>query len=454
LIRISKDSPLRSILQNTGQIRNSKRSGNAGRTSLLLALAAPIVLVLLFSGAHDAAADHPAATTQDEQWRRQIRQALFIDDPLPALAPHGYGSFSPAPGVIAERVSYATSYKMRVPAIVYRPAKASGRLPGIVIVNGHSGDKTAWYAFYSGVLYAKAGAVVVTYDPVGEDERNSGRASETKAHDTFVPGAQTPERMGGQMVTDILQAVGYLAQRSDVDRGRIAVAGYSMGSFHAAIAGALDSRIHALVLSGGGNLDGAGGYWDSSAKVMCQAGPYKALAFLGDRGAVLYALNQRRGSTLVINGTADPLVVSPHTLEPFFDNLRNRTAAITGTRAGLFETYWIPDAGHRPNFVTRPAALWLEGQLHFPNWTETSIRGMGEVHISEWAAESGAHIGRSFANEASEGGVRALDAGVPNLTREQLQAVPLGEWEQHKDDFVWESWVERAKISAQWSVAR
>jgi pimeloyl-ACP methyl ester carboxylesterase len=316
-------------------------------------------------------------------------------------------------------------------------------------VNGHSGDKTAWYAYYAGILYARAGAVVVTYDPVGEDERNSGRNSETKAHDTFVPGNQMPERMGGQMIGDILQAVTYLSQRPDVDPARIGVAAYSMGSFHAAIAGALDPRIHALVLSGGGNLDGAGGYWESSPKVMCQAGPYKALAFLGDRGAVLYALNQQRGRTFIINGTDDPLIVSHATLEPFFEDLRNRTAAITGTRSGLFETFWIASAGHRPNFVTRPAALWLQDQLHFPNWTDAMIQAIPEVHISEWAAQTGAHIGSNFANEASEGGVRALDASVPNLSREQLQAVPTGEWEHHKNDFVWESWVERAKAASQ-----
>jgi hypothetical protein len=72
---------------------------------------------------------------------------------------------------------------------------------------------------------------------------------------------------------------------------------------------------------------------------------------------------------------------------------------------------------------------------------------MGEVHISEWAAQTGAHIGSSFANEASEGGVRALDAGVPNLEREALQAVPTEEWERQKSDFVWESWVDRARAA-------
>jgi dienelactone hydrolase len=394
-------------------------------------------------------AGKPADAQQFEAWRRQIKQALFIPERLPALAVKEYGTFSPVDGVIAERVTYATLYGMRVPAIVYRPAKTSGRVPGMVVVNGHSGDKTSWYAYYTGILYARAGAVVVTYDPVGEDERNSGRASEARAHDTVVPGEQMAPRMGGQMIGDIMQAVSYVSQRKDVDAARIAVVGYSMGSFHSAIAGAIDPRVHALVLSGGGNLDGEGGYWASSPKVMCQAGPYKALSFLGDRGAVLYALNQNRGATFVINGTADPLVLSKNTLEPFFAGLRDRTAAITGTRAGLFETYWIQGAGHRPNFVTRPAALWLEGQLHFPNWTDASIRAMGEVHISEWAAQAGSHIGASFANELSEGGVRALDAGVPYLKREQLQALPTEDWERQKNDFVWESWVERARAASE-----
>ena len=274
------------------------------RQILWVALLGPIGIVGLSAQTPAIAATHtdslsggkqPANAKDFELWRTQIRHALFIDDILPAVVPRSYGSFSPAAGVIAERFTYRTSYGMRVPAIVYRPTQGGKHRPGLVIVNGHSGDKTSWYAFYSGILYARAGVVVVTYDPVGEDERNSGRNSDTKAYDTFVPGAQMPQRMGGQMITDIMQGVGYLAQRSDVDPARIAVAGYSMGSFHAAIAGALDSRIHALILSGGGNLDGPGGYWDSSPKVMCQAGPYHALEFLPDRGAVLYALNQRRG---------------------------------------------------------------------------------------------------------------------------------------------------------------
>jgi dienelactone hydrolase len=432
-------------------------------SKLNLVLRGTLVMALLFGSASSApcltpaqnesgvqpAARPPVSPGQLSKWRRQIKQALFIPDPLPSLATMSYGSFSPATGVIAERVTYETSYRMRVPAIVYRPEKPQKNLPGIVIVNGHMGDKTSWYAFYSGILYARAGAVVVTYDPLGEDERNSEHKSETGTHDKVVPGTQMPARMGGQMITDIMQAVSYLRSRKDVDPRRVAVAAYSMGSFHAAIAGAIDPRIHALILSGGGNLSGPGDYWSISSKVMCQSGPSKALDFLPDRGAILYALNQRRGPTLIMNGTRDNVVVSVHTDEAFFNQLRERTAAISGTRVGLFETYWFPEAGHRPNFVTRPAALWLERQLHFPNWTEASIEQLGEAHVSEWSQKTGAHVGKTFQNELSEGGVRALTTDVPNVPREELQAVPTSEWELHKDDFIWEGWVERASHASQ-----
>ena len=391
----------------------------------------------------------PVTNVQIAEWRKQIKQALFIPDPLPAIASKTYGTFSPAPGVLAERVTYTTTYGMRVPAIIYRSAKSQTRLPAIVIVNGHLGDKTSWYAFYAGILYARAGAVVLTYDPIGEDERNSDRKSETSTHDTVVEGAQMPARMGGQMITDILQAVSYLAARPDVDPHRIAVAAYSMGSFHAAIAGAIDPRIHALVLSGGGNLQGPGDYWARSPKIMCQAGPSKALDFLPERGAVLYALNQRRGATLVVNGTADPVIVSSNSDEAFFTKLRERTTQLTGTQDHIFETYWFPGAGHRPNFVTHPVALWLNTQLHFPNWTPDSINALSEVKVSEWAAATGAHVGQRFQTELSEYGMRALDATIPNVPREQLQAVPYADWQQDEEDFIWESWVTRARAASQ-----
>src|SRR6516162_6955940 len=178
---------------------------------------------LLFLGAAEDA-------TPDK--RAQIRLALRISEKLPALAVEQYGEVTVAPDVVAERVSYATDYGLRVPAIVYRPAqRPAGKMPGLIVVNGHGGDKYSWYAFYSGILYARAGAAVLTYDPIGEGERNAQRKNGTRQHDRNLEPEEMGRRMGGLMMTDVMQAVSYLAQRPDVDAKRIAAMGYSMGSF-------------------------------------------------------------------------------------------------------------------------------------------------------------------------------------------------------------------------------
>jgi len=117
------------------------------------------------------------------------------------------------------------------------------------------------------------------------------------------------------MVTDVMQGVSYLRSMPGVDPGRIGVMGFSMGSFIVSIVGAVDDRIHAVLLTGGGDLDGPGGYWDSSHAVMCQSGPYHAIEFLGDRGAALFTLQARRGPTYIVNGTNDTVVAIPSTVQ-------------------------------------------------------------------------------------------------------------------------------------------
>jgi dienelactone hydrolase len=388
-----------------------------------------------------------ALWAQPEELRRRIKETLFVPEPPPALEPVKYGSFEPFPGVIAERISYGTEFGMRIPAILYRPAHpAAGKAPAMVVVNGHGGDKYAWYSFYTGILYAQAGAFVLTYDPIGEGERNRERKSVTRQHDIPVPPEEMGRRMAGLMITDVRQAVTYLAQRSDVDPGRIAAAGYSMGSFVLGITCAIDTRLHACVLVGGGNLDGPGGYWDKSNHTMCQAIPYKSLLFLGDRGAVLYHLHALRGGTFVFNGTADGVVTSEaEGPEAFFADLRKRTIAMHGSAHNVFEFGFEPGAGHRPYFVTRPVALWLERQLRFPNWTAAEIARLPETHIGEWARREHVFIEAAYDTEVREAGVRALGVGIPGLTREQLTAVPVAEWEREKDRFVYEKWIEQAR---------
>src|SRR5215813_1916782 len=399
------------------------------------------LLLVIMSATVNAASD----SARDKAWRDQIAQTLHLPATLPPLAVESHGRFEPEPGVVAERVSYATQFGMRVPAILYLPQKHSGKIPAIIVVNGHGGDKYSWYAYYTGVLYARAGAAVLTYDPLGEGERNPEKRSGARAHDNLKQIPELGPHMAGQMITDVRQAVSYLSQRPEVDARRIAAVGYSLGSFVLSLTCAVETRINSCALVGGGNLDEPGGYWDR-AKPLCSGWPYQSLKFLGDRAATLYALHASRGPTLIYNGLEDDVVNIPATGEPFLRDLQQRAAALHGSSTGVFEYAFEPGASHRPFFITRLVALWLEQRLDFPNWTEASISAMPETHIGAWAMERGAEIDRLYATEQRELGTRALGANVPVLSRRQLSVFPDREWDARKAQLTidyWDSQVRR-----------
>ncbi len=95
---------------------------------------------------------------REQQWRKEIRHQLYVPEKLPPLEAKVWSSFTPVAGVIADRVTYQTAGGMVVPAIVYRPEHSKGKLPGIVVVNGHGGDKYSWYAFWSGMAFGNVDA--------------------------------------------------------------------------------------------------------------------------------------------------------------------------------------------------------------------------------------------------------------------------------------------------------
>ena len=379
--------------------------------------------------------------------RSQIRNKLHVPDQLPALRERSYLPFTPVQGVQADRVSYATDYDLRVPAIVYHPSGATiVKHPALVIVNGHGGDKSSVYAYWAGVLYARAGAVVLTYDPIGEFERNHERRSGTNEHDEVLSPDDMALRMTGLMVTDVLQAVHYLASRKDVDDQRIAVLGFSMGSFISSLACSATTDIHACVLVGGGDLDGPGGYWDSSSKIMCQSTAYRALSFLGDRGPTLFAINAKRGPTLIWNGADDTVVDIVHHGQDFFEKLRTDTIARLHGSKDVFDFGFTP-GGHRAYFLSRPVALWLNEKLKFPDWTKKQIEAMPETRMSDWMIKNHLRTATDAEFEKNEGGLMALGSDIPLLSRADLHAMPDAVWAADEDYYIYESWVDRAKAA-------
>ncbi len=411
------------------------------------------------------------AADKSSAWRAQIRHALYVPDKLPALEPKTWSTFSPTPGVIADRVTYRTADGLLVPAIVYRPEKHKGKLPGIVVVNGHGGDKYSWYALYSGMMFAQAGAEVVTYDPIGEGERNIDRKSRASSHDKIIPAPEGVDkddpgrRLAGLMQVDLMQAVSYLDQRPEVDPKRIAVVGYSMGAFVSGIAGALDTRIHAVLLSGGGTFDDEadGGKSFDVGLLPCQAAPWHALKVLGSsfhaRGAVLYALNAERGPMLVENGSEDTVMDIPHRKPEWFAAMRNQTGkllqSIGAPTARLFTTHVDPDKSHRTAWVERTGVAWLNEQIHFANWTASEIATMPTTHVATWITEQNIPwaITNGYIREDREGGLDAVGTGLPGIQRENLDVLSEADWQRLKPQLIYETWAEKT-VAAEATMAK
>lgn len=380
--------------------------------------------------------------------RARILKNFYVPEPLPALEARSHRTFSPAAGVTAEAVTYATEFGTRVTAILYLPESRpkAGRIPAFIVVNGHGGDKYAWYSYYTGIAFARGGMAVLTYDQAGEGERSANRKSGTREHDRLKGDEVLARRLAGLMITDVRQAVSYLGSRDDIDPSRIAAGGYSLGSLVLALAGAVEPRLRACVLVGGGNLDGPEGYWDRSGKNMCQGLPYRSLAFLGDRPAELHALHAARGPLLIWNGRADTVVNMTKTQDAFFNDLRSRVIARRGgDESGVFEYGFTPAGSHRPYWLTRPVVAWLERQLDFPSWDDGAVQALPETHILDWAPAVGAAMDRLYFTEEREGGTRAIGTGVPAPPRESLDVFAVPEWEKEKARLSFDAWVAAAR---------
>ncbi len=156
-------------------------------------------------------------------------------------------------GYVLERLVLDLNGIEPVPACFVRPADAEGPWPAVLYNHAHGGDYelgkeelTRGRAGlqdppYADVLAAR-GACALCIDHWAFGERRGRTESEI-----FKEMLWRGRVMWGMMVYDSLRALDYLAGLPDVDAGRIATLGISMGSTMAWWAAALDERIKVTV---------------------------------------------------------------------------------------------------------------------------------------------------------------------------------------------------------------
>jgi cephalosporin-C deacetylase-like acetyl esterase len=137
-----------------------------------------------------------------------------------------------------------------VTANLYRPkAAAPGKRAAILCPVGHylREGKRAADVQSRCIKLARMGFVVLTYDPIGQGERNISGNIHHEAGYALLPLGQT---IAGWMVWDSMRAIDYLLTQSDVDPERIGVTGNSGGGLNTLFTAALDHRVRAAVVVG------------------------------------------------------------------------------------------------------------------------------------------------------------------------------------------------------------
>ena len=136
-----------------------------------------------------------------------------------------------------------------VPSVLLLPTSASSAdpAPAALLLHGYTSRKERMADSIGMALLARGVASLAVDLPLhGERATGQGRAS-----------FRNPLALVAQWRLALDEAglsLGYLAARREIDRERVAVVGYSLGSFLGVTVAARDPRVRALVVAAGGDL--------------------------------------------------------------------------------------------------------------------------------------------------------------------------------------------------------
>jgi len=139
----------------------------------------------------------------------------------------------------------------RMPMLVVRPEKPTGKLPAVIVLHGTGGNKESMQPLL--VDLAHRGYLGVAIDARYHGER-SGGAEGAAAYNQAITNAWRAKSTEKQehpfyfdTCWDLWRLVDYLTARDDVDPERIGMVGFSMGGIETWLAAAVDERVRVAV---------------------------------------------------------------------------------------------------------------------------------------------------------------------------------------------------------------
>jgi cephalosporin-C deacetylase-like acetyl esterase len=196
-------------------------------------------------------ADAAAWQRRRPEVERAFRKAIGLEvlperSPLRAhtTARHDLGDYT------IEDVIFESRPGFLVTANLYRPKTAApGRRAAILCPIGHylTAGKRAADVQARCIKLARMGFVVLTYDAIGQGERNISGNIHHEAGYALLPLGET---VASWMVWDSMRGIDYLLTLPDVDPQRIGVTGNSGGGLNTLFTAALDPRVRAAAVVG------------------------------------------------------------------------------------------------------------------------------------------------------------------------------------------------------------
>jgi uncharacterized protein len=215
-----------------------------------------------------------------------------------------------------------------VPAILLLP-DVSAPAPAAMLVHGYSSRKEDVSGPVGRALLARGMASLAIDLPL-----HGTRSDPVQRQSMRDPLAVV--RLWRQALTDVRLGLRYLGARREIDAARLALLGYSMGSFLSVVVAADDPQVRAVVLAAGGDLP-EGTPFGGIARMA--ADPIRAVRKLDGR------------PLLMVHGRRDR-TVTPAQAQRLFDAAQEPK-----------EFLWF-DAGHYlPAAASEAVAGWLEGVL-------------------------------------------------------------------------------------------